>query len=129
MSEESLPILMDLSLCRSPYEEAIVNYNGEVSPCCHSGGESMGNAFENGFDAVWFGEKYQKLREERFLDACHDCSLFRPLNDYAVHFHPKFKETAVFKKSRLQLESTGTGRVVFRGCCQIRPLPTMAHRY
>ncbi len=84
--------------CTSPFDEAIVYTNGAVAPCCHAGSDNLGNAFATGFDAIWFGQQYRKLREERHLDGCHTCKLYRPLDDAHVHFHPLVKTTARYKE-------------------------------
>lgn len=84
--------------CGSPFDEAIVNTSGLVSPCCHAGTSTQGNAFEAGFDAIWFGQKYRMLREERYLEACQPCNQYRTIDDVDVHFHPVVKTSAAYKR-------------------------------
>lgn len=40
-----------------------LNTDGEVSPCCGCN-NSMGNAYETGFNEIWKGQAYQKFRRE-----------------------------------------------------------------
>ncbi len=108
--------------CQYPYTEALVGVGGLVNPCCHIGaGGIMGNAFEQGFDAVWFGEEYRKLRKERFKPGCLNCNLFLTFDDYRSHFHPHLKSTEHWKqiaqrfaapsqRAALQVLVVGTGR-------------------
>jgi MoaA/NifB/PqqE/SkfB family radical SAM enzyme len=78
--------------CTSPVDKAIVSPQGGVAPCCHAGdAPPLGQAFANGFDAVWFGQTYRMLREERYLDGCQTCNQYRRLDDPDVHFHPNVK--------------------------------------
>lgn len=96
------------SSCTSPFDEAIVYTSGSVSPCCHAGSENLGNAFTAGFDSVWFGQKYRMLREERHLNGCQTCNLYRSINDVEVHFHPVVKTTARYRKSLGKLAEAAT---------------------
>jgi MoaA/NifB/PqqE/SkfB family radical SAM enzyme len=84
--------------CTSPFDEAIVYTGGYVAPCCHAGSDNLGNAFQKGFDAIWFGHKYRKLREERHLDGCQTCNQYRTLDDVDLHFHPNVKVGARYQK-------------------------------
>ena len=85
--------------CRSPYDEVLVGADGTVNPCCHIGaGGQMGDAYAHGFDAVWFGPEYRRLREERFKPGCLNCNLFLTYDDYRSHFHPYIKSTPQWKQ-------------------------------
>lgn len=85
--------------CTSPFDEAIVSPQGGVAPCCHAGDElPLGQAFDTGFDAVWFGQKYRMLREERYLDGCQTCNQYRTIDDPDVHFHPNVKTGKRYKE-------------------------------
>jgi MoaA/NifB/PqqE/SkfB family radical SAM enzyme len=77
--------------CTSPFDEVIINGGGRTVACCFAGPSSLGGAFDKGFDAVWFGHKYRKLREERYLDGCQTCNQYRTLDDIDLHFHPSIK--------------------------------------
>jgi MoaA/NifB/PqqE/SkfB family radical SAM enzyme len=83
--------------CRWPIEQAIVFTPGQTAPCCHIGGVDLGNAFEIGFDAVWNGVPYQKLRRERWMDACQKCTMFQTFDDWKAHFHPLVKQSSRFE--------------------------------
>lgn len=51
--------------CHRPWQEAVVNWNGSVSPCClfYEEKYDFGNALERGFAAVWNNEKYREARQ------------------------------------------------------------------
>ncbi|MBT8621910.1 radical SAM protein [Polynucleobacter paneuropaeus] len=70
--------------CKSPFMEAAIDPYGNVSPCCYTG-QSLGNAFEQSFETVWFGEMYEHLRAKRFLGACENCGVFHRLEE--AHHH------------------------------------------
>lgn len=70
--------------CKSPFLEAAIDTYGNVAPCCYTG-QSLGNAFDLGFEAVWFGEMYERLRAKRFLGACKNCGIFHRLEE--AHHH------------------------------------------
>jgi MoaA/NifB/PqqE/SkfB family radical SAM enzyme len=84
--------------CKSPFEECFIGVDGRVSPCCFSGGYYIGNVYETCFEDVWFGEKYRKLRERRYLSCCQKCVPFTPFDEYNAHFTAHFKETEEFDK-------------------------------
>lgn len=71
-------------MCKSPFIETNIDTYGNLTPCCYTG-QSLGNVFENGFEAIWFGESYTRLREERFLGACQSCAMFQRLEDAHLH--------------------------------------------
>ena len=48
--------------CREPWERAMVQYSGDVWPCCYIT-ESFGNLNEETFDAIWNNAQYGALRE------------------------------------------------------------------
>jgi radical SAM protein with 4Fe4S-binding SPASM domain len=67
--------------CRDLWTTAVVNWNGDVFPCCSVYGDqyAFGNALEKGFSAVWNNEKYRSARMEvrrgsgRTRTVCHTC--------------------------------------------------------
>jgi len=68
--------------CVMPTFGAYVRLNGEVWPCCYSYPHVMGNIHEpGGFDAVWNGKKYRKLREHTYFDQCKTCPAIHPSMD------------------------------------------------
>jgi MoaA/NifB/PqqE/SkfB family radical SAM enzyme len=87
---------VNVQRCASPFNECYVLTNGEVSPCCYSGTFSIPNVYDLGFEKVWFGKTYGRLRKKRFLPVCQHCAQFLPLDDYRAHFTTAFKESAEF---------------------------------
>ncbi len=51
--------------CHFPWFVSVINWNGSVSPCCASYNEKLdfGNAFTDGFKAVWNNQKYRAARK------------------------------------------------------------------
>jgi MoaA/NifB/PqqE/SkfB family radical SAM enzyme len=49
--------------CYYGWLAARINADGEVRPCCRCY-MSMGNAFEQDFKEIWYGEKYRRFRRE-----------------------------------------------------------------
>ena len=84
--------------CNWPNDEAMVFTRGETSPCCYVGDVNLGNAFDNNFDDVWNGKPYQKLRRERWMNACQNCSMFLTFDDWKTHFHHKVKLSPRFNE-------------------------------
>ena len=71
-----------MKFCKSPWQEVMINWNGDVFPCsCVHTEEKhrMGNIFEQDFKEIWNGEKYVAARKELLdqpndLDTiCHTC--------------------------------------------------------
>lgn len=53
--------------CIYPWVQVYVAVDGKVTPCCAlqmDEGVSLGNMFEQGFDAVWNGQAYRKMRKD-----------------------------------------------------------------
>lgn len=84
--------------CNDPYDACFVEVDGRVGPCCFCGSYRIGNVFESGFESVWFGEGYRKLRERRHLPACRSCSPFVPFDDPGAHFTAYLKEKEEFRE-------------------------------
>ncbi len=69
------------NFCALPWKEAAVNWDGSVLPCCSVYQEqySFGNAFEQGFRAVWNGPMYRSARAQIARSSagpttvCHIC--------------------------------------------------------
>lgn len=64
-------------LCQQPWDRAVVNHDGTVSPCCY-GAETVGNVATEGVEAVMRGEKLAALRRalvtgENLPAACRSC--------------------------------------------------------
>jgi hypothetical protein len=45
----------------------------------------MGNVYQDGFEAVWFSDLMNKLREKRFLPPCQVCVVFTPFDKETAH--------------------------------------------
>ncbi len=73
------------SKCLAPFEACFVEMPGSVSPCCFMGHSRMGNVYDDGFEAVWFGEHFTRLRRARDLPACQVCTVFTPFDDEISH--------------------------------------------
>ncbi len=51
--------------------------------CCFMGKERMENAYEDGFEAVWFSDLMNRLRADRFLPPCKVYTIFTPFDKMA----------------------------------------------
>ena len=71
-------------MCKSPFIESNIDTYGNLTPCCYTG-QSLGNVFEEGFETIWSGEAYTKLREKKLLGACQSCAMFQRLEDAHLH--------------------------------------------
>lgn len=71
--------------CRFPFDWCFVQTNGDITPCCYLGDMTMGNAFDNAFETVWFGEMMQKLRKSRYLPSCSFCAPFQSFDNPHCH--------------------------------------------
>lgn len=67
-------------ICLLPWLQSFVSVEGDMSPCCAlytNMNMSMGNIIKEGFDKVWNGEKYRKLRRDFKkgvkYSICKDC--------------------------------------------------------
>ncbi|MFC2162698.1 radical SAM/SPASM domain-containing protein [Candidatus Altiarchaeota archaeon] len=65
--------------CFWPFDLLRMHIDGEIMPCCKldMGDYGMGNLFNEGFDGIWFGGKFEGLRKS-FLtgdlqEKCHGC--------------------------------------------------------
>ena len=70
--------------CQRPWGLSYVTANGNVLPCCVSpwvakdySGLVLGNAFEERFDEIWNGDRYQRFRADFESDTppdpCRGC--------------------------------------------------------
>jgi len=68
--------------CQSPFFYLTVLWNGDTLPCCKllsSGSFSMGN-IGDGLEKVWFGKKFEDLRNHRIAGyPCEHCRLYQGL--------------------------------------------------
>jgi radical SAM protein with 4Fe4S-binding SPASM domain len=70
--------------CEWPWHSSYVNHDGRVQPCCMVMGSeraTMGNAFDEGFAAVWSGDTYQEFRAQLLSESppavCRGCAYYR----------------------------------------------------
>ncbi len=54
------------TFCKKPWREAVINWNGDVFPCCSVHGDkfSLGNVFSSSFREIWIGAAYNAARSE-----------------------------------------------------------------
>lgn len=71
--------------CMAPFESFFIEAWGTASPCCFMGNERHGNVFKEGFEAVWFSEVMNRLRDERSLPPCKVCTIFTPFDEQESH--------------------------------------------
>jgi MoaA/NifB/PqqE/SkfB family radical SAM enzyme len=83
--------------CLSPFNECFIQPDGDVGVCCYAGAESMGNAFKVSFESIWFGEKYHRLRQNRFFKACRRCIPNVSFDDPRAHITEHFKTESDLK--------------------------------
>lgn len=67
--------------CLRLWYSAVVNCDGQVSPCCFDkdGEYSQGNLLRSDFTSIWKGESFQKFRQSLLdsrlkLEMCQDCT-------------------------------------------------------
>ena len=121
---------IDTDACTDLYTKCYISPNGEVAPCCFSGGMVMGNVFKTSFEDVWFGSRYQKMRAKRpWLKACLRCVQFSQSNQITAHISPsvwkqeghleKIKNLEIkYKEALSQLsiqEKTNLRQLLFEG--------------
>jgi len=67
--------------CTHPFRQMIIRPDGKVSLCCNDalGKYTLGDVNENTLEEIWYGEKYQKIRDVMYregraaLDVCKCC--------------------------------------------------------
>lgn len=71
--------------CFVPYLHTVVQYNGDVIPCCYAPEEFiMGNILDSSFQEIWDGEKYRTFRmncNNVKWDMCKSCRQYTKIND------------------------------------------------
>lgn len=77
--------------CLDPFNAIFILPDGTVGPCCFALEEVMGNAYENDFESVWFGEKYRALRKRRNLPPCKKCVPFIQFDNPYAHINSVIK--------------------------------------
>ena len=65
------------SVCRQPWFNVFVSYDGNCSPCCMNSSFQIGNLSNSNFDAIWNGEKMAALRNalirKKYSRQCKQC--------------------------------------------------------
>lgn len=68
-------------ICLLPWLQSFVAVNGDIAPCCalyFNGGIKLGNVFKDGFENIWNGEEYKKIRRDfkrhKVFKICRDCA-------------------------------------------------------
>jgi radical SAM protein with 4Fe4S-binding SPASM domain len=89
---EPLPAKEPSTYCPAPYDQFVIQWNGDVATCCtdYEGLTKIANVFEQSVEAVWTGEALRQRKrdmlEGRLLDVCAKCQGFAaliPLKDIA----------------------------------------------
>jgi MoaA/NifB/PqqE/SkfB family radical SAM enzyme len=97
------------SECLDPVNACYVQVDGQIAPCCFCGSYRIGNVYEEGFEAAWFGREYRRLRRNRYLPACRVCTPHLPLDDPEAHFTAYFKEREESREISTQTYRHGGG--------------------
>ena len=64
----------NFNLCYTPYEDPMINIDGDIVPCGRLQHIGLDNVFEDGFDAVWNGPKMTKFRQAQLNgNYIYDC--------------------------------------------------------
>jgi radical SAM protein with 4Fe4S-binding SPASM domain len=65
--------------CIIPWVSTDIVANGDIAPCHVFYDLVMGNLYENSFEEIWFGSKYQKFRDyishNQFMSICPGCCI------------------------------------------------------
>lgn len=66
---EETALLSDRFLCRAPFDDVVVLWNGDVVVCCydHDGYNIIGNVNESSIADIWHGDRVRELRRQ-FLE-------------------------------------------------------------
>jgi radical SAM protein with 4Fe4S-binding SPASM domain len=65
--------------CPAPYEQLVVQWNGDVTTCCtdYEGLTKTANVFATSIEEIWTGETLRQRKrdmlEGRLLDVCARC--------------------------------------------------------
>jgi MoaA/NifB/PqqE/SkfB family radical SAM enzyme len=85
--------------CIMPTYGSYILLNGDVMPCCYSRPQTMGSVHDpGGFDAVWNGKKYQKLRKSLYFEQCESCVVFQEPGTDSLERHFDSQVRADVKK-------------------------------
>lgn len=77
--------------CEERYDVCFIQINGGMKPCYCGDPYLIGDVYKQGFEAVWFGKDYIRVRQKR-TSACQTCHCFLPFDDPNVHFYVGYRE-------------------------------------
>jgi len=73
--------------CPFLWKQVIIEWNGNVNPCCVPGYPVMGNVKEKPFREIWNNELYQEMRKRLYtdnpFDCCKHCYIIAPCDEAA----------------------------------------------
>ena len=67
------------SYCPAPYDQFVIQWNGDVTTCCtdYEGRTKTANVFADGIEGVWKSETLKQRKKDmlegRLLDVCAKC--------------------------------------------------------
>ena len=75
-----------MGICKAPFTQLVaINVEGHLAPCCSYATHNLGDVDENGFRAVWNGEKMRAWRkdmlEQRYCEYCSEWCGFKQHED------------------------------------------------
>ncbi|MDH5769167.1 MAG: glycosyltransferase, partial [Nitrospirota bacterium] len=79
-----------LKTCPFLWKQAIIEWNGDVVPCCVPGHPAMGNVKKKPFRKIWNNEIYQQMRRRLMTDnpfeCCKHCFVVAPsVEESSIH--------------------------------------------
>jgi MoaA/NifB/PqqE/SkfB family radical SAM enzyme len=91
---------MGATNCMAPFEAIFIEPSGKTSPCCFMGNERIENVYQDGFEAVWFSDVMNRLRQDRYLPPCKVCTVFSPFDDQTSHISATLLADATLDATR-----------------------------
>jgi MoaA/NifB/PqqE/SkfB family radical SAM enzyme len=77
--------------CEDRYDVCFIQINGGIKPCYCGDPYLIGDVYKQGFEVVWFGKDYVRVRQKR-TSACQTCHCYLPLDNPNVHFYVGYRE-------------------------------------
>ncbi|MQY78257.1 MAG: radical SAM protein [Bacteroidetes bacterium] len=79
----------EFKICPFLWKQAIIEWNGNVSPCCIPSQPVMGNVKEKPFREIWNNELYQEMRRRLYtdnpFDCCKHCFITHPPDEQSLY--------------------------------------------
>jgi radical SAM protein with 4Fe4S-binding SPASM domain len=78
-AEPAPPELSSLTYCPAPYDQFVIQWNGDVVACCtdYEGRTKTANVFASSIEEIWKGatltQRKRDMLEGRLLDVCSKC--------------------------------------------------------